>query len=109
MAMDESKIQEMQFLEQNLQNLMMQKQAFQMELTETESALREIESSGDEVFKIIGQLMIKTEKAKLKEELENKKKILDLRVKSIEKQESSLGEKLEEYREEIMRSVKGKK
>ena len=41
--MDQNKIQEMQMLEQTLQNLLMQKQAFQMEFTETESALKEVE------------------------------------------------------------------
>ena len=67
MANKENKLQEMQILEQSLQNLLMQKQAFQMELAETQSALKEIEKSGDEVFKVIGQLMIKTEKAIIKE------------------------------------------
>jgi len=61
--MDENKIQEMQILEQRLQNSLMQRQAFQMELAETNSAMAELEKSGDDVFKIIGQLMIKTEKS----------------------------------------------
>ncbi|HEA46731.1 MAG TPA: prefoldin subunit beta [Candidatus Pacearchaeota archaeon] len=98
----ENKIQEMQMIEQNLQNLLYQKQAFQMELSETQSALREIEKSGEEVFKIIGQLMIKTEKEKVKEELKNKEKLLNLRTKSIEKQETSLAEKAEELRKEVL-------
>jgi prefoldin beta subunit len=103
---EEQKIQEMQMLEQNLQNLLLQKQAFQMELSETESALNAINGSGDEVFKIIGQLMIKTEKSTIKEELENKKKILELRTKTIEKQESSLTEQLGKLREEVMKTMK---
>lgn len=103
---NQNDIQEMQFLEQNLQNILMQKQAFQMELTETQSALKEIEGSGDEVFKIAGQLMIKTDKKKVKEELDNKVKILGLRVKTIEKQEGSLAEKLDEFREKVMKSMK---
>ena len=70
----DKKIQEMQILEQNLQSLLLQKQAFQMELSETQSALKEIENSGEEVFKIIGQLMIKTDKSKIKQELLNKEK-----------------------------------
>jgi len=102
----QEKIQEMQNLEQNLQNLIYQKQAFQMELSETSSALKEIEKSDGEVFKIIGQLMLKTEKKKIKEELSNKEKILNLRINSIEKQEASLNERLEEFREEIMKSEK---
>ena len=95
------KIQEIQILEQNLQNLLLQKQAFQMEFAETQMAKKEIEKSGDEVFKIIGQLMIKAEKPKITDELNNKEKILDLRIKSIENQEKSMTERIESLRKEI--------
>ncbi|HJX51105.1 MAG TPA: prefoldin subunit beta [Candidatus Nanoarchaeia archaeon] len=98
-----AKIQELQFLEQNIQNLIFQKQAFQLELSETDSALNEINNAGEEVFKIIGQLMIKTKKSKVKEELENKKKILEMRIKTIEKQESSFAKKIEEIQEQIVK------
>jgi len=95
---DKEKImQEMQILEQNLQSLMFQKQAFQMEVSETKSALKEIEGSG-EVFKIVGQLMIKSKEEKVKEELSNKEKLLSLRIKSIDKQEAEIIEKLEELK-----------
>ncbi len=102
----DKKIQEMQVLDQNIQNLVLQKQAFQMELSETKSALKEIENAGDEVFKIIGQLMLKTEKSKINQELSNKEKILDLRIKTIEKQESSLAEQLGSLREEVLELIK---
>lgn len=96
----ERQIQEIQILEQNLHNLLLQKQAFQMEISETQAAKKEIKSSED-VFKVIGQLMIKAEKEKVKEELLNKEKLLDLRIKSIEKQETSLVEKLDSLRKEV--------
>lgn len=99
--MNENQIQEMQILEQRLQNVIFQKQAFQMELAETDSAISELEKSGDEVFKIIGQLMIKSNKSKIKEELLDKKKILDLRIKTFDKQESSLNEQVEKMREKF--------
>lgn len=102
----EQKLQEMHLLEQNVQNLLMQKQAFQMELSETESALKEIENSSEDVFKIVGQLMIKSEKTKVLDELKNKKKLLDLRIGSIDKQEASLTEKLSEIREDLMKEAK---
>ena len=104
--MNEQKIQEMQILEQKLQNSILQKQAFQIELAETDSALKEIEKSGDEIFKIIGQLMIKSEKSKIQEELLNKKKILELKTKSFEKQENFLGEQLDKIRDELTESAK---
>ena len=98
----ESKMQELQLLEQSLQNTLMQKQAFQMELSETQAALGELKNSGDEVFKIIGQLMIKSEKSKITSDLENKEKILNLRISTLEKQENSLTEKFEGLRKEIL-------
>ncbi len=103
--MDDKKIQEMQILEQKLQNSILQKQAFQIELAETNSALKEIEKAGDEVFKIIGQLMIKSEKSKIQEELSNKQKILELRINAFEKQEVSLSEQLDKLREEVTKSI----
>ena len=97
------KIQQIHFMESNLQNLFMQKQAFQMELSESQSAIKEIENSDEEIFKIIGQLMIKTDKQKTKEELSNKERILKLRIKTIEKQEGSLTEKMENLRKEVIK------
>ncbi len=104
--MDNQKIQEMQILEQNIQNLLLQKQAFDMELSETKSALKEIENAKDHIFKIIGQLMIKADKNKVKEELSNKEKILGLRLSTIEKQEMHLTEKLTSLRDEVMKETK---
>ena len=103
--MDENKLQELQILEQKLQNSMLQKQAFQMELAETNSGLKELEKSSDEVFKIIGQLMIKSEKRKIQEELLSKQKILELKIKTFDKQENSLAEQVEKIREELTKSV----
>ena len=99
----EKKIEELQILEQNLQNMLLQKQAFQMELRETQAALRELEKSGEEVFKIIGQLMIKTDKKEMKEELTNKEKIIELRIKSFEKQENTLSEKIDQLQKEVLK------
>jgi|SRR3989304_3930936 len=98
----DQKIQEISMMEQNLQNLLLQKQAFQMELSETLAAKREIDSAGEDVFKIIGQLMIKTDKEKVKKELENKEKLLGIRINSFEKQESIFLEKIESLRSEII-------
>ena len=99
-------IGEMQFLEQNLQNLLYQKQAFQIELSETDSALKEIENSSDEVFKVIGGIMIRAEKSKIEAELLDKKKAMELRIKAIDRQENLLSEKLQKVREEILKSAK---
>jgi len=98
-------LQEMQMLDQSLHNLLLQKQAFQMELSETKSGLVEIEKSG-EIFKLVGELMIKVGKEKVKEELLSKEKVLNMRVKSIEKQEDSIAKRLEELRNKFSKLTK---
>tara|TARA_Y100000310_G_scaffold341901_1_gene442791 strand:- start:4313 stop:4624 length:312 start_codon:yes stop_codon:yes gene_type:complete len=100
---NQEKIEEMKILDQKLHNLLLQKQNFQMELSETQAALAEVEKSGEEVFKIVGQLMIKTEKGKIKGELSDREKMLDLRIKTFEKQENIMVENLEKLRQEIMK------
>lgn len=102
MKNQDNKLQEIQILEHNLQQILMQKQVFQMELEETSSSLKEIDNSGGEVFKIIGQLMIKADKSKIKEELSNKEKLIKLRMKNFEKQEDFFSEKLEELRKSLL-------
>lgn len=102
----EDKMQELQVLEQGLQNILMQRQAFQMELSETESALEEIKGSGEEVFKIVGQLMIKSNPERIREELLNKQKMLELRLKSLGKQEASITKEVENLRNGLMKSSK---
>jgi prefoldin beta subunit len=82
----------------------MQKQAFEMEFAETESALSEISKTSDDVFKIIGQLLIKGDKIKIKEELENKKKLLQLRINSLDKQEKTFSDRLSILRNELLKS-----
>lgn len=105
----EKKIQELQIIEQNLQNILMQKQAFQMELNETENASLELEKAEDEVYKIAGQIMIKSSKESLKKELDEKKHLLSLRLKAIEKQDSPLSEKASRLREEIVKKISEEK
>jgi len=99
----ENKIQELQILEQTMQNVLIQKQSFQIELAETQGALEELEKTEDEVYKIIGQLMLKTEKAKTMAELEEKKKMFELRIKTFENQEKNIVEKIEKIRENMLK------
>jgi len=90
----QQKIKQLQIFEQNFQQMLMQKQAFQMGLTETENALSEIAKSKGEVYKMIGQIIIKTDKSKVESELKRKQELLSLRLKTFEKQESELTKQL---------------
>jgi len=99
-------IQEIQILEQTLHNLSFQKQSFQLELSEAIETLNNLQSSGGDIFKIVGQLMIRTEKKKTQEELLNKQKLLELRIKSIEKEEDVLDKKVTALRQELVNKNK---
>ena len=105
----QNKIQEMQITEQNLQIILMQKQAFQAEINEVEAALEEVKSSGEEIYRVVGQIMIKSKKNEITKELENKKNLLDLRMKSVNKQEELLEKKFAEIKNEVEKSMKKRK
>jgi len=102
------KIQQMQFFQENLQAILMQKQAFQMEMNETISALKEVEKSKEDVYKLIGQLMIKIPSKTIVEELKNKEKIIQTRLKRLEDQEEKLNSEVKKIRDEIIKDSKKK-
>jgi prefoldin beta subunit len=104
----QEKINNLSMLEQNTQQLSAQRQQFQTQLLEIESAIDELKNSQD-AYKIIGSIMIKTDSAKLQEELLSKKKILDIRISSIEKQEDAAKEKAKKFQEEIMNELENSK
>lgn len=103
------KIQELQVLEQNLQTFLVQKQAIQVELNEISNALADLKKSDGEVYKIVGGLMLKSDKDFLTKELEEKRKIFSLRISTVEKQEKILEEKAEKLKKEITETITKKK
>jgi len=92
--------------DQNLSNLLMQKQTFQSRLLENENALKEISETKKQSYRIIGNLLIAIDKEKLKKDLNNEKEIFDLRIKNIEKQENRLKEHAKELQAEILKNLK---
>jgi prefoldin beta subunit len=99
---EEEKIEKLQLLEQSRQMLNAQKQSFQARKMEIELALSEIEKT-NEAYKIIGNIMLLSEKEKLKKELEEEKELINLRIKSIEKQEDSITQKMKNLQDEIIK------
>lgn len=103
----EEKIGRMQLLEQNIQNLMLQKQQFQSQLVEVNSALEELEKA-ETAYKIIGNVMVLSKKDDLKKDLGSKKEMVDLRINAIEKQEEELKEKAKKLQSEVLSEMKEK-
>ncbi len=104
---ENTSLAQMQLSEQALQNLLLQKQVFQFEFMETTNALEELKKTKqEEVFKIVGSLMIKANKPELEKEMERKKEVINLRLKAIEKQEQEFKNKLLKHRDIILRQIR---
>jgi prefoldin beta subunit len=101
----QEKIQQLQILEQNSHSILMQKQAFQIEQNETENAILEVKKSTDDIYKLVGKIMLKVNKDDIEKELIKKKDLLSLRLKSIEKQESNISKQIDEIKEEVMKKL----
>mgnify|MGYP001563638363 CR=1 FL=1 len=101
----QEKIEVLRGLEMQLENMLMQRQTIQIELNESLNALEEVKKTKDDVFKILSGVMIKVDKEKAVKELEEKKKLAEMKVNSFEKQEKLLSEKAEKLRKEITSSV----
>lgn len=103
----EEKIQELQMIEQNLQGFLAQKQAFQAQLMEAETALKELKNT-EKAYKIVGNIMILADKKELEEELNSKKEIAELRIKTLERQEAKLRESASELQKEVLEEMNKK-
>ena len=101
----EQEIAQLQLYEQGLQNILMQKQQFQSQSLEIDSALKELETT-KEAYKIVGNIMVASKKEDLKKDLESKKETSNLRIKTLEKQENQIREKAKKLQEEVSKKIK---
>jgi prefoldin beta subunit len=104
----QQKIQQLQMMEQTFQQLLMQKNAFSMEQNETDFIIKEVEKTEGEISRIIGnQVVIKSTKEAILEDMKKKKELIDTRMKSIDEQEKEFSEKIESIRNEVMKKIQG--
>ena len=103
----QEKINQLTMMEQSMQQLLLQKQQFQTQLVEINSALKELETT-EKAYKIVGNIMVAANKEELKKDLTQKKEVVELRVKTIEKQETQMKEKASAMQKEVMEKLKEK-
>ena len=101
----QEKIGQLQMIEQNMQSMMAQKQQFQAQMVEIESALKELKNSKT-AYKIVGNIMVSSDKESLEKDLNEKKEMMELRIKALEKQEEQVKEKAQKIQKEVMGSIK---
>ncbi|MFH0874405.1 MAG: prefoldin subunit beta [archaeon] len=101
------KIEQLQLLEQNLNAIVGQKQQFQSQILESESAISELEGVG-KAYKIIGNIMVESPRDILIKDLTSKKEIHELRLKALDKQEQNIRAKAAELQKEILSNMDDK-
>ena len=73
---------------------------------EIDNALEELEKNPKDVYKIIGPIMVRTNKNDVEKDLKSKKEIVNLRIGNIDKNENKLKEKAKNLQEEVMKGLK---
>ena len=87
---------------QQLQAVTSQKIQMEAQLKEIERTIEELDKASGDVYKNVGSLMIKVnDKEPVKMELEESKETLEVRIKSMERQEKNLRDKYTEMQNTI--------
>lgn len=98
---------QVQTFQQQLQSLLIQKESLQIQNIELDKALEELKKTKDneEVFKAVGPILIKSGKKELEKEIGEKRETIDMRLKSLEKQEVKIKEKLKESQTNLQKAL----
>lgn len=97
----ENLIGHLQMQNQQLQALLVQKQALAIQSREIEKALEYLELATDDIYRSVGPILVKTPAKDIKGKLEEEKEEIALKVKAIESHEKKLRERLKESQEKI--------
>ena len=97
----------LQQLQQTLQSVLAQKQQVEIELTEIEQALSELQKTADDVviYKAIGSLLVKAEKEKITADLNERKELLNTRATVLGKQEERIRTQLKELQTKLQQDL----
>jgi prefoldin beta subunit len=95
-------------LQQTLQTVLAQKQQVEMEKTEVEQTVAELQKTADDavVYKAAGSLLIKAEKAKITEELVERKELLNTRSTVLARQEERLRSQVKETQTKLQEDLR---
>ncbi len=105
----QEKVEELKDLQETAQELAVQKSEAETELTDSQNALEELEDIDEDatMYREVGELLIKTDYAEARENLEEKVDDLEIRVETLERQEERIQEQFEELQEELQEMLGG--
>lgn len=83
-----------------------QKQQFQLQSSALNEAVSELDKTLEKkVFKAVGNILIQSDTDKVKKELKEKKESIDLRIKSLQKQEELMVSKLNKIKSQFQNAM----
>ncbi len=97
----------LQQLQQTLQSILAQKQQVDMEKTEVEQTMAELQKTADDavIYKAIGTLLVKAEKTKVNAELVERKELLDTRTTVLARQEERIRSQVKEAQTKLQEDL----
>ena len=99
MELSEEKQRELLALQQQYQALIVEIETLKLKNKEIEEVLEELNKSNkNEVYKLVGNVLIKKSKEEILKELNDEKEIIEIRLKSLEKNKQKIEEKLKEFK-----------
>jgi len=103
----QNQLAQLQQLQQQAQAVISQKSQIEALIRETDAALNELEKSSDDavIYKSVGELLFKAEKPKLVEELKERKEMMDLRLKTMSKQEERIQSRFTQLQDQLKQSL----
>ncbi|MCW3978257.1 MAG: prefoldin subunit beta [Candidatus Bathyarchaeota archaeon] len=103
----QEKLSRLQQLQNTMQQLVLQKQRLDLELTESERALKTLEGvpSDAKVYKSAGSILVEKRKEDVVKELEDRKEFLEMRSKVLAKQEGNTRERITSLQESLQKEL----
>jgi prefoldin beta subunit len=97
----------LQQLQQTLQSIMQQKQQVDMEKNEVEQTLSELAKTADDavIYNSVGSLLVKTDKAKVLADLNDRKSLLETRSTVINRQEERIKAQVKESQTKLQEDL----
>ncbi|HTY46143.1 MAG TPA: prefoldin subunit beta [Methanomassiliicoccales archaeon] len=104
----QNQIAQFQALQQQLNNILSQKFRMEAQLREAEMTIEELKKSPEDVviYKSVGSLLIKApEKDAVLKDVEDDKETLEVRIKTLERQEKSMRDKYQVMQDQLNKAL----
>jgi len=105
----EQSIVQLQNAQRQLQMLASQRQRFEFEVVQADTALAELEKAEGKTYKSIGTLFLESKPTDIKEELDDRRAKLNARIDTMKTQEDRIKSKSEELQKKLEKEIGGAK